>query len=377
MSGDILSVCWVGGDDGFLRLLDQTRLPGEIVYRDCRDAASVRQAIKDLLVRGAPAIGVAAAYGLALEAFRALRVAPDRVLQVVIEQAELLRDARPTAVNLGWACDRMVRLAKTHDPSAAATTLGADLLREAHAIRDEDAAMCRAMGRHGAALLRRYGSVLTHCNTGGLATAEYGTALGVIRAARDDGADLHVYVDETRPLFQGARLTAWELARLSIPHTLICDNMAGWLMRCGKVAAVIVGADRIAANGDAANKIGTYSLAVLARHHGIPFFVAAPSSTFDLAIRDGSRIPIEERSAGEVAEPCGRRIAPLETPVFNPAFDVTPAELISAIITERGVIRPVCRDSVAGVVAGDGTKAQNVQINSESNRLRRNPAQEH
>jgi methylthioribose-1-phosphate isomerase len=375
MNGEIASIRWVGGDEGFLRLLDQTRLPGEITFRDCRDAASVRRAIKELAVRGAPAIGVAAAYGLALEALRAARINPDRVSEEVCEQAELLRAARPTAVNLGWACDRMVGLAKSHDSSAAA--LGAALLREAHAVREEDAAMCRAMGRHGATLLPRRGSVLTHCNTGGLATAEYGTALGVIRTACEDGAELHVYVDETRPLFQGARLTAWELARLAIPHTLICDNMAGWLMRRGTVSAVIVGADRIAANGDAANKIGTYSLAVLARHHGIPFFVAAPSSTFDPAIADGSCIPIEERSAGEVAEPFGRRIAPAETPVFNPAFDVTPAELISAIVTERGVIRPPGRDTVAEMVGGGRAKAQNVQINRELNRPGWNPAEVH
>jgi methylthioribose-1-phosphate isomerase len=331
-----LAVQWVGDEAGFLRLIDQTRLPGELVALDCKTPNEVWQAIRTLAVRGAPAIGVAAAYGVVLGA--------GGVRHRAQQTADYLKTSRPTAVNLFWALDRMMRVA---DGDAYAHRL----LAEAHAIRSEDAAMCRAIGRHGAALLPADGGVLTHCNAGALATAEYGTALAVIRAAFEGGKRFTVFVDETRPLLQGARLTAWELAQHGIDHVLVCDNMAGTLMKQGKVRAAVVGADRIAANGDTANKIGTYGVAVLAHAHGIPFYVAAPSSTFDLSLTSGDDIPVEERDPAEVTHGFGRATAPAGTRVYNPAFDVTPARLITAIITERGVIRPVSASAIRETLA--------------------------
>jgi methylthioribose-1-phosphate isomerase len=307
-----------------LRLLDQKALPAEERWLELTSAAEVVAAIKDLTVRGAPAIGVAAAYALALEARRGADVPRLR------EAAERLARARPTAVNLEWAVRRMSRR----------LGLGAaELLAEAHAIRDEDEAMCRRIGALGAPLLPPSARVLTHCNAGALATAGYGTALGVVRAAVEGGNAVTVFAGETRPFLQGARLTAWELQRDGIPVTVLADNMAGWLMARREVSCVLVGADRIAANGDAANKIGTYSLAVLAAHHGLPFYVAAPWSTVDLETATGADIPIEERPGDEVVVVAGRRIAPAGVPARYPAFDVTPAELITAIVTDRGVVR--------------------------------------
>lgn len=320
-------------DDGrdLVRLLDQRRLPAEEAWLELPDADAVADAIRTLAVRGAPAIGVAAAYGLAVEARRGATPARLR------EAAETLAHARPTAVNLAWAVRRMGRR----------LGLGAaEILAEAHAIRDEDEAACRRMGALGAPLLPPRATVLTHCNAGALATAGYGTALGVIRAAREAGNPVRVLADETRPFFQGARLTAWELHRDGIPVTVLTDGMAGWLMSRGEIGCVVVGADRIAANGDVANKIGTYQLAVLAAHHGLPFYVAAPWSTVDRATATGAGIPIEERASDEVMLINGQRIGPAGVAGRYPAFDVTPASLVTAVITERGVVRAPYQDGL-------------------------------
>lgn len=344
----VVSVAWVGEQDGHLRLLDQTRLPEAIEYLDCRSTEQAWVAIERLKVRGAPAIGIAAGYAVLLEFGGAEPEDSEEFLRRALAAADYLASSRPTAVNLFWALNRIRRVAQAAaqvQPFEGAAALQA-LLAEARRIHEEDRQMCRAMGQHGSALLMDCTGVLTHCNTGGLATAEYGTALSAIFTAQDHGHTLQVYADETRPLLQGARLTTWELMQRQIPVTLICDSMAAQVMREGKVQAVIVGADRIAANGDTANKIGTYSLAVLARHHGIPFYVAAPTSTFDVSLADGSGIPIEQRSAWEITEGLGRRTAPEGVAVYNPAFDVTPASLISAIVTERGLIQPVGRREV-------------------------------
>jgi methylthioribose-1-phosphate isomerase len=303
-----------------LQLLDQRRLPSEVVYVDCRTAGEVAAAIRDMVVRGAPAIGVAAAFGLALAA---------RNGGGIIDAAAELREARPTAVNLMWAVDRML----------AAHARGNDLTAEAETMFREDVEANRRIGRFGAELLGRDVTVLTHCNAGALATAGYGTALGVIRAAVESGKNVAVFADETRPYLQGARLTAWELQQEGIDVTVITDSMAGHFFQQEKFDAVIVGADRIAANGDTANKIGTYTVAVLAKAHGIPFYVAAPFSTVDLSCPDGTAIPIEERSAREVTSIGNVTITPEGVPVRHPAFDVTPAHLITAIITDRGVAR--------------------------------------
>jgi methylthioribose-1-phosphate isomerase len=348
---DFETLRWVGdAETGFLALIDQTRLPTEYVEIECRDTASVWEAIKALRVRGAPAIGVAAAYGALIGARASGALDAPAVARALHDATEYLRTSRPTAVNLFWALDRMkaIGLGANHADGRA---LLQRLLAEAQAIDQEDRAMCRAIGRHGATLLKPGQGVLTHCNAGGLATASYGTALAVVFAAHEQGTPVRVFADETRPLLQGARLTAWELVRRGIPVTLICDNMAAQVMREGKVQLVVVGADRIAANGDTANKIGTYGVALLAQAHGVPFYVAAPSSTFDLSIKDGSAIPIEQRDPREVTHGFGRQTAPDGVEVYNPAFDVTPAALIAGIITERGVIRPVTRESIAGVLA--------------------------
>jgi methylthioribose-1-phosphate isomerase len=341
------AVEWIGGVDGFVRILDQTRLPTEVVFRDCRTVEEVWEAIRSLRVRGAPAIGVAAAYGTVVGTQGAAfdgRGFPQRLRHVT----DYLRTSRPTAVNLFWALDRMEHAGG--DVADAGEALAA-LLAEAIAIDTEDRAMCRAIGRHGAALVPDGGGVLTHCNAGGLATAEYGTALAVLYSAHEQGRRFRVFTDETRPLLQGARLTAWELIQHGIDATLICDSMAAQVMREGRIQMVVVGADRIAANGDTANKIGTYGVAVLAKAHGIPFYVAAPSSTFDLSIPSGEHIPIEQRDPAEVTHGFGRQTAPDGVQVYNPAFDVTPAELIAAIVTERGIVRPVGEATIRGVLS--------------------------
>jgi methylthioribose-1-phosphate isomerase len=347
------TVEWVGDRNGFVRLLDQTRLPAEVVVRDCRTVEEVWEAIRSLRVRGAPAIGVAAAMGAVVGlqgAARSLVVLGEKLKRA----ADRLRTSRPTAVNLFWALDRLERRFAALPPDTLPNTARDELMCEALAIQAEDAAMCRAIGRHGAELVRAGQGVLTHCNAGGLATAEYGTALAVFYAAAEQGKAFTVYVDETRPLLQGARLTAWELRQHGLDVTLICDNMAAQVMKEGRVGLVVVGADRIAANGDTANKIGTYGVALLAKAHGIPFYVAAPSSTFDLTLADGSGIPIEQRDPGEVTHGFGRATAPEGVRVYNPAFDVTPADLIAGIITERGVIRPVTAERIRELLQRGG-----------------------
>lgn len=337
---------WVGGVDGHLKMIDQTLLPTEYLEIACHDVESVWEAIRSLRVRGAPAIGIAAAYGVCVGLGQNGSLDADEFLARLSQVADYLAASRPTAVNLFWALDRMKAKAfSVRDEPVA--RIRAELLGEAKRIHDEDRRMCHDIGRHGAALLTDGQGVLTHCNAGGLATSEYGTALSLFFTAQDDGKSLHVFVDETRPLLQGARLTAWELMRRGIDATLICDSMAAQVMRERRVQAVVTGADRIAANGDSANKIGTYSLAVLAEAHGIPFYIAAPSSTFDLSIATGDEIPIEQRSATEITHGFGRQTAPDGVAVYNPAFDVTPARYIRALITERGVISPVSTASVA------------------------------
>ncbi len=341
---------WVGdATTGYLKLVDQTLLPTEHVEIECRDVPSVWEAIKSLRVRGAPAIGVAAAYGAVFGARSHGIVDGAAVRRALAETTASLRTSRPTAVNLFWALDRMTLCLASTDQDDGCSLLE-KLLLEAQKIDQEDRSMCRAIGRNGAPLIQPGQGVLTHCNAGGLATADYGTALAVIFAAHEQGTPLRVYADETRPLLQGARLTAWELKHRGIPVTLICDNMAAQVMREGKVQMVVVGADRIASNGDTANKIGTYGVAVLAAAHSIPFYVAAPSSTFDLSIPDGSAIPIEQRDPAEITHGFGRQTAPAGIDVYNPAFDVTPARLIAGIITEKGVITPVNADKIREVL---------------------------
>jgi methylthioribose-1-phosphate isomerase len=352
---ELRTVDWA---DGGVRLIDQTRLPYELVVEELTTVAAVADAIRTMKVRGAPAIGVTAALGMAVAAREAAKATSSRVefLGRLREAAELLRRTRPTAVNLFWAIDRMLQVAE-EAPEAAPAALAARVEAAARAMIEADVAVNRALGRHGGALLPERASVLTHCNAGALACVGYGTALGVIRGAVEAGKAIHVYVDETRPRLQGMKLTAWELVRDGIPATLITDNMAGWLMRQGKIDAVVVGADRIAANGDTANKIGTYATAVMARAHGLPFYVAAPTSTIDLTLADGGAIPIEERAVEEVTHVSSGeetvRLAPEGIAVYNPAFDVTPAELITAIITERGVAQPPNRETVRRVMSDE------------------------
>jgi methylthioribose-1-phosphate isomerase len=325
---------------GMVRLLDQSKLPGSVEFLDCRDYQTVAEAIRTLKVRGAPAIGVTAAMGVALGAQKINASDYPTFWQAVVKICDELAATRPTAVNLFWALERMkVKLVSLQTEPVSAIKQALEL--ESQAILEEDIALCKTMGRHGAELIHDGETVLTHCNAGSLATAGYGTALGVIRAAWEQGKRINVIADETRPVLQGARLTAWELMQDQIPVTLITDNMAGSLMRQGKIHLCIVGADRIAANGDVANKIGTYSVAVLAKAHHIPFYVAAPYSTIDLNTKSGEEIPIEQRNASEVTTIHGSHpVAPQDVPVYNPAFDVTPAELIAGIITERGVFKP-------------------------------------
>jgi methylthioribose-1-phosphate isomerase len=330
------TVAWLG--DRVL-LLDQRRLPTEEVSVECRTWEEVAEAIRSLAVRGAPAIGVTAAFGAALAALASPATTADDLVADLEVGIKGLAATRPTAVNLFWALDRMRRHALEHR-ALPAGDLRASLVAEAESILEEDVAANRRLGAHGASLVPDGARILTHCNAGGLATAGYGTALGVVRAAVEAGKRPFVWVDETRPVLQGARLTAWELAKEGIPHTVIADVAAASMMAHAEIDLVVVGADRIAANGDTANKIGTYSLAVLAQAHRLPFYVAAPFSTIDSSLPDGRVIPIEERDAREVQELAGLRLVPDGTPARNPAFDVTPAALITAIITERGVFRP-------------------------------------
>ncbi|MCI0641346.1 MAG: S-methyl-5-thioribose-1-phosphate isomerase [Gemmataceae bacterium] len=339
---------WIGDADGFVRLLDQTLLPTRVEYRDCRTVEEIWEAIRMLRVRGAPAIGIAAAMGvvLGMQSLAKGTSAVERLREVT----DYLRTSRPTAVNLFWALDRMARHAAPHLEKLPPDQLRTMLLEEALRIEDEDRQMCRAIGAHGAALIGEGQGVLTHCNAGGLATADYGTALAVMFAAAEQGRKFAVFADETRPLLQGARLTAWELQQRGIDVTLICDNMAAQVMREGRVHLVVTGADRIAANGDTANKIGTYGVALLAQAHGIPFYVAAPSSTFDLSLSSGDAIPIEQRDPREITHGLGKQIAPDGIKVYNPAFDVTPAALIAGIITEKGIIRPVREENIREVL---------------------------
>ncbi len=351
------TLSWSGDPfTGFLLLIDQTLLPTRLVEIECRSVETVWEAIKSLRVRGAPAIGISAAYGVCIGLEPVLANPETCTEEAFFKQLDkvvaYLASSRPTAVNLFWALERMKSKALSLRGKSARTAgeIAIALLDEAKAIHEEDRKICRAIGRYGNELIQDGDSFLTHCNAGGLATADYGTALGVFFAAAESGKKIHVFADETRPLLQGARLTAWELAQRKIPVTLLCDSMAAMVMKQGKIDGVIVGADRIAANGDTANKIGTYGVAVAAEAHKIPFYVAAPVSTFDLTLKSGDEIPIEERDESEITCGFGIRTAPEGIRVYNPAFDVTPARLIAGIITERGIIQPVNEDSIAALL---------------------------
>lgn len=332
------TIQWIG--DAAV-MIDQTRLPVEETFVTCRSYQEVAAAIRDMVIRGAPAIGVAAAMGVALGVREGAPI--DTV-------CDTLAKTRPTAVNLFWAIDRMRRLYDSLD-GLPREEICRRMVEEAQRVREEDIAICRAIGRNGATLVPDGKTVLTHCNAGALATAGYGTALGVIRAAVEAGKRIDVFADETRPFLQGARLTVWELQQDSIATTLITDNMAGHFLKSGRIGCVVVGADRIAANGDVANKVGTYSVAVLAKENNVPFYVAAPISTLDLTLASGDAIPIEQRAAAEVTHVFGTRVAPAGTEVQNPAFDVTPARYVSAIVTERGVARAPYEEALRGLAA--------------------------
>lgn len=340
------TVAWRGGIDGTLRIIDQTRLPERLRIVPIRSVKRLWDAISRLEVRGAPAIGVAAAFGPVIAARKSRAKDTTGLLKSVLKAIETLRTSRPTAVNLSWALERMRKTAQRAIRNSP-REFRKKLLAGARRILDEDRAICRKMGRHGAKLIPEGARILTHCNTGALATAGCGTALAAMFEAHARGRKIHVFVDETRPLLQGARLTTWELMRSGLDCTLICDSTAAQVMKEERIDLVMTGADRIAANGDAANKIGTYSLSVLARHHGIPFYVVAPTSSFDLTLRSGEMIPIEERNAEEVTCGFGRRTAPRGVKVYSPAFDVTPHRNITAIVTEKGIIRNPTRKTVA------------------------------
>jgi methylthioribose-1-phosphate isomerase len=335
-------------NDDAVVMIDQRKLPGAEVYVSCRSAKEVAKAIKTMVIRGAPAIGVAAAMGIALGMRKSKATGTKQFATEFQKVCDLMADTRPTAVNLFWAIDRMKgTFAAVAQNGASVGEIKERLDLEARHIHDEDVASCRSLGAHGASLVPDDARILTHCNAGALATAGFGTALGVIRAAVEQGKRVAVLADETRPFLQGARLTAWELVRDGIDTTVITDNMAGSIMRLERIDLVVVGADRIAANGDVANKVGTYPVAVLAREHGIPFYVAAPISTVDLQTADGGGIPIEERNAREVTHVGPSRLTPGGAKVRNPAFDVTPAKYVTAIITERGIARPPYTESLA------------------------------
>ena len=333
-------------------LIDQKALPLAEKYIVCKSYKAVIACIKDLTVRGAPAIGVAAAMGAALGAIHLASLSPDKFRKKFYAICDEIAQARPTARNLFWALERMKKIV-SHSSQLSQRDIVKELIKKAKHICSEDIAINQQMGKNGSRIIVDGDNILTHCNAGALATAGYGTALGVIRAARKQGKKLHVYVDETRPVLQGARLTAWELKKEKIPYTLITDNMAGFLMQQKKIDKIIVGADRIAANGDTANKIGTYSLAVLAQAHGVPLYIAAPLSTIDVSLKTGDSISIEERKSDEVAHLQGTRSAPRGTIVYNPAFDITPARLITAMITEKGILRKPFRASIARLYKGE------------------------
>ena len=345
------TIAWQDDD---IVMVDQRKLPADEIYLTCRSVNDVAKAIRNMVIRGAPAIGVCAAMGLALGAARSKATGTKQFTTDFQKNCDLLADTRPTAVNLFWAIERMKRAFSAGALAGESVDdLKARLRTEADRIHDDDVASCRAIGVNGATLVPAEANILTHCNAGALATAGYGTALGVIRGAVEAGRKVHVLADETRPFLQGARLTAWELVKDGIDTTVITDNMAGALMKAGEIDLVVVGADRIAANGDTANKIGTYSVAVLAKEHGIPFYVAAPWSTIDLATMDGDAIPIEERTAREVTHFGSTQLAPEGAKVRNPSFDVTPHKYITAIITERGIYRPAFVDTLAAASISD------------------------
>jgi len=347
------TIDWV---DNEVVMVDQRKLPTQEVYVRCKTATEVARAIKTMVIRGAPAIGVAAAMGLALEMARSKATGTKQFTTEFQKTCELLAGTRPTAVNLFWAIERMRRtFADGAHAGASVAELKDRLAVEARAIHDEDVASCKAMGAHGATVVPTPARILTHCNAGALATAAYGTALGVIRGAVDAGIPVSVYADETRPFLQGARLTAWELVKDGIDTTVITDNMAGTLMRQGLINFVVVGADRIAANGDVANKVGTYTVAILAREHGIPFYVAAPLSTIDLRTADGSQIPIEERPIREVTHVGTTQVTPEAAKIRNPAFDVTPHGLVTGIITERGIARAPYQETLRALFESPAT----------------------
>jgi len=339
----VKAIEWINGK---VRILDQTKLPTEVVYVDIDNPGDLGEAIRSLRVRGAPAIGIAGAFGIVLgiQNFQGNDV--PGFLHEVDRVARELMKTRPTAVNLFWALERMKRVARQQS-HLGVEGLKNRLLREAQTVLEEDREVCHRIGKHGARLLQDNSAVLTHCNAGALATGGFGTALGVVYAAVEEGKRIRVYVDETRPLLQGARLTTWELMQAGIDVTLISDNAAAFVLKQGRIDAIIVGADRIARNGDVANKIGTYNLAVLAEKHGIPFYVAAPLSSFDFSIQSGDQIPIEERAPEEITEGFGQRIAPPGVQVYSPAFDVTPHQLVRAIITEEGIIEPPFEENIA------------------------------
>ncbi len=342
----LATIEWNGSvEDGKIILIDQTKLPQKLEYIECKTTDEIVDAIKKLKVRGAPALGIAGAYGLvqAIQSSKAEKF--DDLWLEINKAAKYIGSSRPTAVNLTWGIERVKRTARNakDEPIKVIKEI---MLTEAHDILEEDKRVCRAIGKAGDEIVPEGARILTHCNAGGLATADYGTALAVMFTAASQGKNIHVFADETRPLLQGARLTAWELLQAEIDVTLICDNTAGVLMNQGKVDLVITGADRIAANGDAANKVGTYSVAVLAKENNIPFYIAAPLSTFDLSTSSGKDIPIEERASEEVTTIGGRRIAPKDIKVYSPAFDVTPAEYIHGIITEKGIITEITTESI-------------------------------
>jgi methylthioribose-1-phosphate isomerase len=348
------TIRWEGGVDGHIELIDQTLLPVEFKYVSCTTLDGIWEAIRMLRVRGAPALGIAGAMGLVLGLQDSEAEDFEQFMRELQQTKDYLETSRPTAVNLFWALDRLERVA-IHHKDMGPDDLKKRLLDEALAIQQEDKETCRQIGRNGAALLKNGDTVLTHCNAGGLATADYGTALAVLFAAREQGLEVSAFADETRPLLQGARLTTWELQQADIPVTLICDSMAPVVMREGKIDAVVVGADRIAANGDVANKIGTYGVSLAAREHGVPFYVAAPTSTFDMELESGEDIPIEERNPEEITRWGERPIAPDGIEVYNPAFDVTPAAHVAGIITEKGVIEQPTAEEVARVVDAEFT----------------------
>lgn len=331
--------------NGVLKLIDQTKLPTEYITIDCRTYKEAAAAIIDMIVRGAPAIGVTAAYGIVLGAFEIETSSKKDFFKQLDEICSTLRNTRPTAVNLFWAIDRVYQKALSNEVKTI-NEIKDIILKEAYKMDEEDVATNKSIGSNGNQLIKQNDTVLTHCNAGALATCDYGTALSVVRVAHESGKNINVIADETRPYLQGARLTAWELQQDGIPVTLICDNMAGHFMKAGKINCVIVGADRIALNGDTANKIGTYSVAVLARENNLPFYVAAPVSTIDFSIETGDSIPIEERKAEELTHIKGIRISPEGVPVLNPAFDVTPNKYITAIITEKGIIYPPFNENI-------------------------------